>query len=292
MTLIALWVRKSRTIRELVVAADSRVTGGERWDSCPKVVVLPRPATVMAMSGDTNEAPPFLIHAISTCHLLDGHEVGRTDIRHLANQLQRVFEDNRKHVSKLPVGQTNARILASVHLALAGWSWRRQRFEAYTYWFEKDGSLQHDYRQLEGRTKSAHFIGDGAGFAKVRLAQKNRAERALAQRKAGPGVPLAPVATYEWQPLDVLLDVIEDSATDSVGGAPQVTRIYQNGLTEQFIWRDESGSEHFGGRPILDDERSDRRVMQATARDPLTVSISFSQRSYKHSNSAVDDTAP
>ena len=42
MTLVAVWVRQNSTLRELVAVADSRISGGESWDKCPKLLPLPR----------------------------------------------------------------------------------------------------------------------------------------------------------------------------------------------------------------------------------------------------------
>jgi hypothetical protein len=278
-TLVTCWVRRNRTVREVVVAADSRVSGGESWDSCPKIVVLPRPSTVMAMSGEVGDSHTFVVHAINSCHLLDGHTVGRTDIRYLANQLHRVFDDNRKHVGDLPVGTTVPRV-PDVHLALVGWSWRRTRFELYTYRFNADGRVVHDSQAIDGVTKSSFFMGDAAAIARKRLTAINRAARAEAQRRAGPGVRLPIQSHYDWEPLDVLLQLVGDSAIRSVGGHPQVARIYQSGLTEQFLWKDDDDVESFGGRPVLDTERSDRRVMRARRTgNGMQIEVRFSDRS-------------
>ena len=42
MTLVAAWVRSVGTTQELVLATDSRLTGGHTWDCCPKILSLPR----------------------------------------------------------------------------------------------------------------------------------------------------------------------------------------------------------------------------------------------------------
>ena len=102
MTLVAAWLRRNSTLRELVIASDSRISGGESWDACPKIVPLPRPATVIAMSGNATGAYSFLLQAINTCNLLDGHVAGRTDIGYLANKLRDVYADSRTHVKDLP----------------------------------------------------------------------------------------------------------------------------------------------------------------------------------------------
>lgn len=261
----------------------------ESWDGCPNVVALPRPATVMAMSGEIGDSHTFAIHAINTCQLIDGHVVGRTDIRYLANQLRRVFDDNRRHVTDLPVGAAVPRV-PDVCLALVGWSWRRSRFELYTYEFPPAGRVTLDSRAIDGPTKSSALIGDGAVAARKLITARKRTARAEAQRQAGRGVRLPLQSNYDWEPLDVLLQMIADPTVRSVGGPPQVTRIYQNGLTEHFIWESDDGMESFGGRPVLATERSDRRVMSARRTASGTeIEMRFSERSITRAAAASVD---
>lgn len=141
MTLVVAWIRKNKTLYELVVASDSRLSGGESWDACPKLVPLPCPATLMAMSGDATPAYAFLLHAISTSTLLDGIQVGRTDIGYLARKLGNAFGEVRKDVSNLPVGNIVPDI-PNLEVALFGWSWRRHAFEGYGFKYDKNGRFQ------------------------------------------------------------------------------------------------------------------------------------------------------
>ena len=55
-------------------------------------------------------------------------------------------------------------------------------------------------------------------------------------------------AFYDWELLEVLLEFIEDPSARSVGGVPQIARIYQYGMSEPFVWRDSSGNDYFGGQ--------------------------------------------
>ena len=297
MTLIVCWIRRNDTLRELVVAADSRVGGGERWDSCPKVLPLPRPATVMAMSGDATPAYAFLIHAINTCHLLDGHTVGRTDIRYLAHELERVYDDSRQHVSGLARGQSKPSI-PDIHIALAGWSWRRSRFEVYTYRFNDAGRV----KCTESRTISGQrgfrtiFIGDGARSAERRLRAITKKLQQTGELPLPLRGPLRDPAVhdemfYDWEPLQALIEECNDPEVDSVGGHPQVARIYQYGAVEQFVWEEAGGTQFFGGRPVLDTERSERRRMSAEpGSGRMQITIEFSNRSIQLEPVTRDDS--
>ncbi len=295
MTLIAIWIRRNSTLEELVIAADSRISGGESWDSCPKIVPLPHPGTAMIMSGDAEEAYAFLIHAINTCHLLDGHIAGRTDIRYLARELKRVYNDNREHVTDLPIG--DRKHTPKIKVALAGWSWRRSRFELYTFQYSPEGSLS----MTEVKTISTElgfrctFMGDAEKEANAEL-------RILLSRGQSAGLLPLPMRGhpfeesmqrrmyFDWEPLEVLLKLIASKTARTVGGAPQVARIYQNIQVEQFIWRDDAGRLSFGGRPLLSDERSERRILSATKKaDGLRVSPEFTDLSIQATHAAAQN---
>ena len=170
MTLFAVWVRQNSTLRELVAVSDSRISGGESWDECPKLLPLLRPATAIAMSGDATAAYAFLIHATNTCLLLDGNHSGQTDIAYLARKLRDVYSDIRKGVHDLPAGSISPDVLV-LDVVLMGWSWRRLRFEGYSYRYDKDGVLRMN-RLAELRPEVAYgvyFAGDASAEAKRRL---------------------------------------------------------------------------------------------------------------------------
>jgi hypothetical protein len=72
------------------------------------------------------------------------------------------------------------------------------------------------------------------------------------------------------------MEMIKDGGVRSVGGVPQVARIYQYGECEPFVWRTADGTDYFGARPLQASERFDRRIMTLGDNG---VNISFSDRS-------------
>lgn len=263
MTLAAAWVRRNESLSELIIASDSRISGGGDWDVCPKIVALPRPATVMAMSGWAVEAYAFLIQALNTCALLDGHAVGRTDIGNLAKKLRDVYANSRNHLG--PLGGGQAPDVPVLDVALLGWSWRNLCFEGYSYSYLDSGELvMKPLAELEAdRPYPAYLFGDAAGEARKRL-KALRKERGLPVPKRGePEAPrVAREAFYDWEPFEVLLHVINDEGIPSVGGAPQLACISQYGESQHFVCRDINGTDFFGGRPVQPEERFDRRIAE------------------------------
>lgn len=263
MTLVAAWVRRNGSLHELVVASDSRISGGESWNVCPKVMRLPRPATLIAMSGDAVEAYAFQIQAANTCELLDGNQSGQTDIAYLARKLRDAYADMRSHVTDLD--SSGVVRIPELDVALFGWSWRRLRYEGFSYRYNRDGVLWMDrLDHLEpSHAYPCHMFGDASGEAR-RLLKKIVKDRAMPVPHTGdPNArAVAGELFYDWEPLEVLLEMVDDPGVRSVGGVPQVAKIYQYGISEPFVWRDSSGTDFFGGRPVQPAERFDRRVIR------------------------------
>src|SRR5438874_13790554 len=65
MTISLAWVRKVGATTELIVASDSRLSFGCRWDCCPKVLALPRGDAVFSFAGNTMYAYPVMLQAIA-----------------------------------------------------------------------------------------------------------------------------------------------------------------------------------------------------------------------------------
>ena len=65
MTLAVAWIRRIADCEELVVATDSRLSGGRTIDGCAKIILLPRTDAFLACAGDTDITYP-LAHQVSS----------------------------------------------------------------------------------------------------------------------------------------------------------------------------------------------------------------------------------
>lgn len=288
MTLVALWVRPNSTVNELVAISDSRISGGESWDWCPKLMPLPRPATAIAMSGDATPAYAFLLQAMNACLLLDGNEAGRTDIRYLARKLYDAYAQSRKDVTDLPSMQLDADV-PNLDVVLFGWSWRRLRFEAYSYRYDRNGKLVMSTISEfnEARPYGVYFAGDAAPTAKTRLHQLLKERGAPRPMRGQPdSKEQAQKAKLDWEPLEILQDLIADGMERTVGGVPQLLKIYQYGMSESFVWRNETG-DYFGGRQIGPMERFDRRVASFVDGE---LNLQYSDRSILSNRTDLENT--
>ena len=51
MTISIAWTRKVYDYEELVFVSDSRLTGGKKFDACPKILALPRTDCAIAFAN-------------------------------------------------------------------------------------------------------------------------------------------------------------------------------------------------------------------------------------------------
>jgi hypothetical protein len=247
-TLVAAWVREVSTLRQLVVVSDSRATGGEVWDWCPKVLPLPRPSTIAAVAGDLSLAYAYLVQVLSATTLETGNRNGRVDIRNFVAQVERLLKPARSssHLTDLPSsGDTLA-----AEVLIGGWSWRKSRFEVFTFSRDKRGDLQKQDVLRGGQTLAGvHLFGSGWERARDRLKAR------LLELDQPQGV--------QWEPLEILAAMCADDDERDVGGAPQIVVANQHGLTDQFLvpWPTNDDELWFCGRP-LSRQRSDLRAVR------------------------------
>src|SRR5688572_25005430 len=94
MTIGAAWLGRRRDGREhLYIASDSRISGGQRLDACPKIITLPRSDCALCFAGDTAATYPLMLQLANA---ISAHEPSRErslDIGHVKAHLLRVFTD-------------------------------------------------------------------------------------------------------------------------------------------------------------------------------------------------------
>ncbi len=258
MTLGIAWIRLSGNIRELAVISDSRLSGGQYWDANPKIMLLPRTDCVISFAGDTNDAYPLMLQAYNAIHMFAAAATRGMDLADLKGHLIRVFNRSRAFISHLPVRQRIPSPSGAIFL-LSGYSWRSKTFKIWKLFFDP-GIGRFTFRPArhwagagqEG--KLITFVGDEAAIvdAKRRLVERLRQKAKLRD------------GTLDMEPFEVLRDVIRSGRHASVGGAPQVVKIYEhmNAIPFGVAWPDHpSGTVTLLGRPLLDYERSPSRII-------------------------------
>lgn len=249
MTAVVCWERKVAPLTELVFASDSRTTGGEFWDACPKLFNIGRSDVVMAFAGNTFRAYPFTLQALATVASYRASERRSLDVSQLASHLQRAMDVMLEMVK----GQTVQGEPPGCEFLIGGWSWRLSKFRTYKIVFEpvKGGFMTIPMKQappaLGGLRAAAVYATIGDGGSEV--------TRRLARARQGSDIPL------DLEPLDALSAVCRDNAVRTVGGPLQVMKAYRSLSSECFAIEQE-GVVTISGRRTLGDENHDLRVLK------------------------------
>lgn len=210
MTLVASWIRVTPGGEELVVASDSRLTGGLLLNHAPKLFRLERQDAVIAYCGLTIIAYPILLQIKAS---LDGHEETRSrvlDIVHLKSHIEKVIESLRSKVADLPSEDGTNR---AFKFLLAGYSWKTSAFRMWTFRYDVSTG---DFNAHSAR-KSGNFL-----FMSDRAENEKRALDALS--RSIERNPKGSLKKLNWEPLNVLVNVIRDPTISDVGGPPQLNR--------------------------------------------------------------------
>ncbi len=61
MTIPIAWTRKEHNVEQLVFASDSRISAGEKFDACPKMLALPRIDCAISYAGTSGDALSMML---------------------------------------------------------------------------------------------------------------------------------------------------------------------------------------------------------------------------------------
>ena len=132
MTLVAAWIRKLGDTEELVLATDSRLTGGHTWDAGPKLLPLARGDAALCFSGDTAYAYPLILHIHNYVEAYERARSRALDLTDFKGHVLRVVQDLIEHVED-PVTPPQG----DFGLVLAGYSWKLQSFRIWSLEYDQ-----------------------------------------------------------------------------------------------------------------------------------------------------------
>jgi hypothetical protein len=90
MTIGVAWIRRDGAGESLWIASDSRLSDDYVWDTCPKLIALPRRDAVAGFSGTTAQAYPLLLQIANAISSYYPARDGTMDFLELINHLQRL----------------------------------------------------------------------------------------------------------------------------------------------------------------------------------------------------------
>lgn len=248
MTAVVCWERRVGPLSELVLASDSRLSGGETWDACPKLFNIGRSDVVLAFAGETRRAYPFVLQAIASVGAYGGSLRQSLDINQLVGHFRAVLNEMIDQVRDQADPED-----PDCEFILAGWSWRCLSFRAYRVMFEPtkrafiSTAASAAPNSIGGDHASPIYltIGDGGREITRRLAQARKSTR----------------QALDLEPLDVLESICADQRFRTVGGSLQVSKAYRSLRTESFIVAGANKTPSISGRPLLKGENHDLRTL-------------------------------
>jgi hypothetical protein len=275
MTLGIIWARSVGGVREMVVASDSRLSGGQHWDANPKIMLLPRSDAVLSFGGDTDDAYPLMLQAWNAIEMFGPAKNRSMDLADLKGHLIRVFNHSRKFIGDLPRGQDVPNDPGAI-FAISGYSWRTRRFHIWKLFY--DPSIRRfTFRpagEWGGQDAEAHklvdYLGDDDAIdeAKRRLVAVLRQKEKIAR------------GSFDMEPFEVLRDIIRSKSFPSVGGPIQMVKIYEhaNAVPVGVLWPDKTGSVSLLGRPLMAYEKTIWGVIDPDAPNrawPMSAYLSY-----------------
>jgi len=185
------------------------------------------------------------------------------DITDLRGSILEIIEDMRKSIYDPPVGgdEFNA---TDFRFILAGYSWKFSKFQIWVLSYQKDidrfsfKTVSSHSKQTAG-TKYFFFLGDNVNDARTKLYDILRSRKKMT------------VGGLEMEPFEVLRNMILDPQFQTIGGPPQMVKIYKHMNTLPYnIWWPNKDSKQmtFLGRPLLPYERNKFLVL-----DPDTLKV-------------------
>jgi hypothetical protein len=245
MTLCAAWIRQAQSSeeqelsilqrmapvaddgQELVFVTDSRLSGGEAWDSGLKLFDLGRSDSLLCFTGVTRRAYPLILHANNSKRLRNSWSDPRLDLHEVVEAICTVFTDVCGTINDTPKGDEPLTGDDRADFLFGGWSWRQQRFciwelnyspnfKAYT------ANAVHSFKQNAFVVK---FIGDNIDRANALLEEELRKSNGTMFN-----------VTLDMEPMRVIANMARDNDRDlySIGGALQIAKVYKSGHSEFF----------------------------------------------------------
>ena len=283
MTVVIAWVRTVRDCEELVFVSDSRLSSdGRNFDACPKILTLPRTDCAIAYAGYSGHGYPMMLQLQRAIESYEPSRRRSLDISSVRTHALKIFDRMGATIQNSPYLSIKQDLSPEASFVFGGYSWIKKEFQLWVFAFNKKE------RRFEARP--ANWIGlspqlnkhivlkikqpqyDQHLFSKIAFAgnQKERAVRLLLDKLNTTKTADKTSENIDWQPFEIVRDMLRDPLHDeSIGGAPQVVKVYQymHSTSLGVYWPTKKEHQvYLQGRPCLGYERVDNWIL-----DPDTL---------------------
>lgn len=259
MTLCIAWVRKANETDEIVMAADSCFSSGQRFFAAPKLFPTKRGDCAIACAGMTQYSFPIIEHVLRAFDINKKLRDRATDITDIVHVIEDIA-NKCLHEEKEPEYATIPGEGPGFTMIIGGFSWKKKvpLLRILSFDWKAKKMMTSKVNTIKGFPIAV--IGDADVIGPCRGKIHNKLEEDIENGKS-----------IDMQPLDVLMEYISDIEHTTIGGYPQLLKIYpfMNILPFGFLHRkgdtkqdttnllntnDDNGEECFityYGRPLL-----------------------------------------
>jgi len=220
MTVAVSWTRKTNTGRELWVISDSRLSGGKCWDYGPKVFGVGRSDSVMAFAGDTAWSYPLIAQVTSYVESFVNLRERAIDFIDARDKIIQMLNESLSFVSDAVDPSLE---VPGCTFILAGYSARKQDFilNKIIFHSQRRKFEIRSAKRINGELLAV--IGDKGPVSAIsrRISEK-------VKKYSGSELKL------DMIPFEAFFDVLSSKRFREIGGAPQLTKLYQNMNQKHF----------------------------------------------------------
>jgi hypothetical protein len=207
----------------------------------------------MAFAGDTMWAYPIAMQTVAAMQDFRSSRSGHYDLRALRSHIMRTIDGMMATGS----ASTNGLHTIGFEFLFGGWCWQELQFRLWRlYWSPYYAAMRHD-RVVNRKLGLVRFIGDRDPTREDPESEVvGHAKEALSAMLRDRHGPLTPSRNLDMEPWEVLLDLLRSGGHPTVGGAPQLAKVYRsmNSTVFSVLWPDGQGKPTLLGRKLLDDE--------------------------------------
>ncbi|WP_122413944.1 hypothetical protein [Pseudomonas viridiflava] len=213
MTLVVAWTRTTQTGRELWMLSDSRLSGGKLWDYGPKIFSIGRSDAIIAFAGDTSWTYPLIAQISSYVESFINLRDRVVDVADLCDQILQMLNDSLSFVTD-PAHPSMA--FPECSFVFAGYSARRKDFFVRRIEFQsKSKKFVPAHPKSYGGERVA-YVGDEEP---VKATVRRMSEILKQSKVKRPRLGMAPALAF--------FEVLSSEKFRDIGGAPQVTKVYE-----------------------------------------------------------------
>jgi hypothetical protein len=240
--------------------------------SCPKIMVLPRTDAVICFAGSTLRTYPLMLQLASSIASFPDSRRRILDFDDMKGHAIRVFNFMLGKVRhEVSGGRAEfEKELSSSSFLLAGFSWRKGRFRIIRVAYDSASNMYRSHSYKVRRRRTCVFIGDIDDGCDLPKSANTRLMDLLRSRGK------LPSGFLDWEPFEILRDIIKEEKYRTVGGPPQVVKVYRHMNVQPFgiYWPSrKDGALTLGGRDTLDYERTDWPRLDAATLEVSTLSL-------------------